>query len=145
VAPYLLKLAAEQQQPTTVVEWPGFESEPGAILKVPTGPGIVRNVANGTRKSVPLGTGLPPTAMLGLPWFTPVELVEDQTGENLMYPLVGPAQHRSGGWQLPLVGGQEDLTETLKHQKEAREALVVLPRAWPPEKPAQEPHVWKAK
>lgn len=142
VAPHLLKLAAKRQQPVTLVEWPGFETEPGEILKVKVEPGIVRTVASGVRKSVPLGEGQPAPALLGLPWFTPIELVEEGTGENLVYPMVGPAQHRAGGWQLPLVGGQEGLKETLQDQQEAREALVVLPRSWPEGKASQEPFGW---
>ena len=59
-----------------------------------------------------------------------------------MYPLVGPEQHRSGGWQLPLVGGQEGLKEARQDQQEAREAVVVLPRSWPEGKASQEAFGW---
>ncbi len=144
VAPHLLELAAKRGQKVTVVEWPGFETEPGKILKVTVGRGIVKSAGNGVRKSVPLGEDRPSPELLGLPWFTPVELVEEGTGENLVYPLVGPAQHRAGGWQLPLVGGQEDLQDTLKDQAEARESLLALPRSWPEGAASQEPFRWTA-
>ena len=130
VAPHLLKMAELRRQAVTVVEWPGFDSEPSAIPKVKTRPSIVKSI-NAGRVSLPLGTKMPSVALLALPWFTPVDLVDEKSGKKLDFMLSGPAQHRARGWQLPVMGGTEDLNETLQLQGDEREALMVLPRAWP--------------
>jgi hypothetical protein len=143
VAPHLFRLAEKRSQPVTVVEWPGFETEPRKLLEVKVGKGILKAIARGARVSVPLAEELPPPALLGLPWHTPVVLVEEGTGERLAYPLVGPAHYRAGGWQLLVVGGDEELVPTLEAQAEGREAVTVLPRAWPEGGSAQVPFDWK--
>ncbi len=135
VAPHLLKLAKLRRQPVTTVEWPGFESEPGTTPKVETTPVVVKSVENG-RASVPLGGDMPSPSMLGLPWYTLVELVDSKSGEKLDFMLAGPALHRAGGWQIPVMGGVEDLEETLGLQRRYRAEHMVLPRSWPAVAPA---------
>jgi hypothetical protein len=130
VAPHVVKLAEKQPQPVTIVEWPGYESEPGTTPKVEATPSIVKSVNNG-RASVPLGAEMPSAAMLGLPWHTLVDLVDAKTGAKLDFMLAGPAEHRAGGWQIPVMGAVDGLRETLRLQQEYREEHKVLPRSWP--------------
>ena len=79
---------------------------------------------------------------MGLPWYTPVDLVDEKTGETLGAMLTGPAQHRAGGWQLLALYGAFDLDDAIEKQKAKREALMVLPRSWPANGPAQAPFKW---
>jgi hypothetical protein len=130
VAPHVFKEAAARQQSVTIVEWPGFDSEPATIPKVKTSATIVKRV-NAGRVSVPLSSEMPPPALMALPWFTLVDLVENVSGTKLDFMLTGPAEHRAGGWQLPVMGGVEDVAGTLQLQREERETRMVLPRAWP--------------
>lgn len=138
VAPHVFKEAEARDLAVTVVEWPGFDSEPVAIPKVKTSPSIVKSI-NGGRVSLPLGSETPPPALMALPWFTLVDLVDQGSGKSLDFMLSGPAQHRAGGWQLPVMGGLKDLGDTLKLQEEERASLMVQPRTWPPLKPARRP------
>lgn len=130
VAPHLLQVAERRKQPVTVVEWPGFDSEPRAVPAVRTTEKAVNNINSG-RVSLPLGPDLPAPELLALPWFTLVDLVEEKTGKKLDFMLTGPARHRAGGWQLPVMGGDESVKETLELQREARDTTMVLPRSWP--------------
>jgi hypothetical protein len=130
VAPHILKLSEDRKQAVTVVEWPGFESEPRTPPQIRTTPAIVKSVNNG-RATVPLGSQTPSPDILGLPWHTLVDLVDSRTGAKLDFILSGPAEHRAGGWQVPVMGGVEDVRETLKLQQEYRAEHMVLPVSWP--------------
>ena len=52
IAPHVFELAEARKQPVTIVEWPGFESEPGAILPFKTNLRILTSLEKG-RVSVP--------------------------------------------------------------------------------------------
>ena len=132
VAPHLFEVAEKRQQPVTVVEWPGFDSEPKARAGRGDHQEVV-NAINAGRVSLPLGPDQPAPELLALPWFTLVDLVDERTGKKLDFMLSGPAQHRAGGWQLPVMGGEETVKDTLKLQVEERDSSVVLPRPWPAE------------
>ncbi len=141
VAPHVFELAEPRSQPVTIVEWPGFESEPGVVLPVATNLRILRSLEGG-RASVPLGTSTPQPQLMGLPWYTPVDLLDEKTGETFVVMLTGPAQHRAGGWQMLVLGAASDLDRAIEKQKAKREALMVLPRSWPANRPAQAPFKW---
>lgn len=130
VAPHLLRVARARRQPVTVVEWPGFDSEPATRPAVKTMESVVNGI-NAGRVSLPLGHELPAPRLLGLPWFTLVDLVDASSGKRLDFMLSGPAEHRAGRWQLPVMGGKASMKDTLKLQREEREASLVLPRSWP--------------
>lgn len=130
IAPYLLRQARARRQPVTIVEWPGYESDPTAAPRVRTSPEIVRAV-NAGRGSVPLRIDRPRPQLLALPWLTMVDLVDSRTGRPLDFMLTGPAQHRAGGWFLPVLAGVEGRRETLRLQRRERERLLALPRSWP--------------
>jgi hypothetical protein len=137
VAPHILKEAETRTQPITLVEWPGFESEPDATLEVKTDGRIVKAI-NAGRTSLPLGADMPSPAVLALPWLTIVDLVDAKNGEKLDFMLTGPARYRAGGWQLPVMGGMDTVNATLKLQQERRESSMAIPRSWP-DKPLQAP------
>jgi hypothetical protein len=130
VAPHLFEFAKKRGQPVTVVEWPGFDSEPESVPGVRTTERVVSAI-NAGRVSLPIGPDLPAPELLGLPWFTLVDLVDEVTGKKVDFMLSGPAQHRAGGWQLPVTGGDQTVKAILKLQGEERDATIVLPRSWP--------------
>lgn len=140
VAPQLLKVARKRDQPITVVEWPGFESEPEMPPVIQVSEGVFKALLNNTRASVPLGDELPGTPWLALPWWTPVMV---ECGEKVGWMFGGPAQRRAGGWQLPFLGGAPNPEVGAREIARRRKDFVLLPRAWPAERPAQCAMEWQ--
>lgn len=116
VARELLELAEKRAHPVTIVEWPGYESDPSSLEAI--------SAKLGSRKSLPLGQVVPDSSSLGRPWFTPVEV-------GKTWALTGPAQHRAGGWQLPVLGMAPTLREALRMQLNFRRSTTSLPIGWP--------------
>lgn len=139
VAPELFKEAKRRKQAVTIVEWPGFESEPKAAPELKVSRQVLNAVAKGARQSVPLSGELPAPTLLGLPWYTPFNL--EAEGEWLAI-FSGPAEHRAGGWQLPALGMALPVAEGLRFQRTWRKTFKLLPRCWPADAPSQEPKDW---
>ena len=143
VAPELFKVAKKRGQPVTTVEWPGYETEPGGAPSVEVEGRTWKALTSGSRTSVPLGDDLPEYVWLAMPWFTPVHLVEPDTGDRLGVMFSSPAQYRAGGWQLLALGNALPVGADIKYQSASRKSLFLLPRSWPSAEPSQSPQDWR--
>jgi hypothetical protein len=139
VAPELFKHARKRDQPATVVEWPGYESEPSAPPTVHVSDAVFGALVKNTRASIPLGDELPDSSWLVLPWWTPVMV---ECGKKVGWMFGGPAQHRAGGWQLPFLGGAANPDAGAREIARCRKEFILLPRAWPSDRPSQSATEW---
>jgi hypothetical protein len=140
VAPELFKYAKKREQPVTVVEWPGYESEPSALPTNQVSDAVFSALVKNTRSSIPLGYELPASLWLELPWWTPVMV---ECGTKLGWIFGGPAQHRAGGWQIPFLGGAADPKAGAREIAQCRKGFILLPRAWPSDRQSQSATAWE--
>ncbi len=98
VAGLLVSAAAKSRAALKVEEWPGGEASRATL---PVDGTLLQQVRKG-RRSVQLGSELPPVALLGLPWGSVVEL---GSGDESAWVVSGPARFSSGQWYLPVMAG----------------------------------------
>lgn len=126
VARELFRLAkARGFEKPTVVEWPGFESEPRATPELGLSAKQIQAVGSGDHGYIPLGTAFPDVRWLRIPWYS---IVRFRSPAVSAYMFTGPAQFRAGGWVLEFLGGEKDLSRAKKTSERARKDLVVPPR-----------------
>ncbi len=106
IAPALFEHARRRGLAVTVVEWPGRERQTEARPTISVDTSILSAIVGGTRRSVPLPDTLPPIDLLGLPWYSIVDLESDT---EMGRTAAGPAQYRAGKWHLPAAGNAWDL------------------------------------
>lgn len=140
VAPELFKQAKRRDEPVTVVEWPGYEAEPAEPPVVQIREAGFNALVRNERVSVPLGDELPRPSWLALPWWTPVRV---ESGKRAAWIFSGPALHRAGGWRLPVLGGAANPALGAREIARCRKEFILLPRAWPSDRPAQSATAWE--
>ena len=102
IARLLLRVSTDRNVPIEVVEWPG-----GSPVEIELHFGTLRD------KSILLGKRLPSAELLGLPWGSLVLLGETRV-------VSGPAQFRSGAWQLPVLSSFSKAEKTKATQRAGR-------------------------
>jgi hypothetical protein len=92
-----------------IVEWPG--GEPARIdLDVPA---QVYHALRRRRMTVPLGSHPKLAVFGGLPWCSIATLRAENSSEQELYRIVGPAIRQPDQWVLPVLGGFADRAGTL--------------------------------
>jgi len=98
VGDLLLSAAGSAHAGLKLEEWPGGEPSM-KVLRVDSK--MLRQVRRG-RRSVQLGSALPATDLLGLPWGSAVEL---RAEDGSSWITSGPARFSSGQWFVPALEG----------------------------------------
>ena len=125
IAPELFKVAKKRGVGVTTIEWPGTESKPKRMPLVEADGKTILGIISDKLKNVPLPAGLPSVQLLGLPWLGVVEV----RGEGELARLFsGPAEFRSGHWQLPILGGAFGVEPEGKEVQRVLKRNMLLPR-----------------
>lgn len=124
VAPELKRFPEARHRAVTIVEWPGFESEPETPPLVKIDEKTFRSLCGGGRW-IPLGRDLPNVSWLGLPFYA-VARFEAPARDGFLF--TGPPRYRSGRWDLEFLGVEPSLQKARATSKRAREEYFLLPR-----------------
>lgn len=118
----LLVEARKRAIKLTVVEWPGYESDPVEVPTVKVDAAMFRKLDQGLG-GIRLDGEAPPVWAAALPWYS---LVRVQGPNEARTFLGGPARCTTRGWVIPVMGWP-DAESLLADRQEAREMYAALP------------------